>query len=851
MLEERKQLTKDFKVDAGRRFIKSHCQMCFNACGIIVEVNDGVAVKIMGDPDDPNTNGRLCGRGLSALTRLYDPYRVKAPLVRTNPKKGIGIDPKWKEVSWEEALNIVADKLKRIRKDNPNKLIYLAWPGEKYIQAQAWGHAFGTKNVGFFFSGASNKCANPNHMIGMLAHGALVEFPDLDYCNYLVLMGTEMGHGAHQSFVPLAKKIADARDRGMKLVVVDPRLSVAAAKADEWLPIRPGTDLALFLSMIYLLVHEYKLYDVDFLKKRTNAPYLLTPSGHYVRDPQTGKPMIWDVMDSTAKAFDDPSVKEAALEGDYVVGDVQCIPAFQFLKDQVKTYNPEWASKITTIPEDQICKVTRELAKNAQIGATVTIEGHEYPLRPVAIISYKGLQAHTNGGLAMMAQEIVLMLLGALDVPGGVISKSMDARRFGGQPQLLRADEDGLVRPHATGWEFFTPFKFPPDRLDLGEYCPLAFDLGHLVPLVTLNPTRYGFDYEPEALLIFHSNPLKNCGDLEVMTEALKKLDLVVDITIYLDETCDFADVILPESSFLERYNLINFTYDKVGLQVAQPVVSTLYNSMEGMDILTELAAKIGFLHEWNDRLNKTLALEPPFALELNRKYNWEEILDIQAKCHSGGKKNLDWYKTHGNDFRPMKAEEKYLIYRNARLPLYFSMIKEIGESLAENLEKYKIKERFGLDVRLEQYTALPYWEPIPCFGDDDYDLYLISYQSSLTTYADMATNPIIVEIAERDPYHLTVMVNEETAKKKNIKDGDEIWIESRITKVRAKAKLTKGIHPEVIAISGGFGRWLNHPIAKGKGVVYNELFPIDLRHSGMIGGSMESTVKVKVTKAE
>ena len=140
-------------------WVKSYCQMCFNACPIEVHVRDGVAVKIQGDPDDKLTNGRLCARGLSGLTRLYDPYRVKRPLVRTNPEKGLGIDPKWKEVTWDEALDIVAEKLRAIRGENPNKLICSFWPYEKYIQSFAWGSAFGTKNGGFSFSGVSNQCA--------------------------------------------------------------------------------------------------------------------------------------------------------------------------------------------------------------------------------------------------------------------------------------------------------------------------------------------------------------------------------------------------------------------------------------------------------------------------------------------------------------------------------------------------------------------------------------------------------------------------------------------------------------------------------------------------------------------
>lgn len=841
--------------DLQDEWVKAYCQMCFNACPIEVHVKNGIAVKIQGDPDDKLTNGRLCARGLSGLTRLYDPHRLKGPLLRTNPEKGIGIDPKWKEVSWDEALDFVAEKLKKIRNENPNKLICSLWPFEKYIQSFAWGTAFGTSNGGFSFSGVSNQCANPNHFIGMLSHGALVEFPDLDYCNYLIILGSEFGMGSHQLFVRNARALANARERGLKLVVVDPRLSVGAGKADRWLPIKPATDLALLLSMIHLLIHEYKSYDGPFLKNQTNAPYLLDQNGHFVLDPTTGKPLVWDLVDGKTKNYDDTSIKDLALEGEYKVNGLICRPAFELLKNGVKDYHPRWASEITELSEQVIREITEEFAEAANIGEKVLIDGVEYPLRPAALLSYRGLQAHTNGGIAMMAQSIIMMLIGALGTPGGLIAKSMDDRRFGGRPAFLRKGEDGIVRPHATGWEFKTPFSFPPQRLDLREYCPLAFDLGHLVPLTVLDPGRYGFDYEPEALILVHTNPITNSGDLNVVKAALKKLDMVVSINIYLDESTDFADVVLPEHSYLERYNLSNWTHDQRGLQIGQPVIPPLYDTRDGMDILIELANRSDFLFGekgFNAHLNRTLGLKPPFELGLQKKYTYEEILDIQAKCHSDGEKNLDWYKKNGNDFRPVKPAQKYRIYKDARLPIYFNHIKYVGDELRDNLKKYRIEEKLGIKVNLDQYQGIPFWDSSPIHDDDpEFDLFLIAYKSYLTTYADMATNPVIMEVAEHDPYHLYIMMNRNTAEEKGLKDEDPVWLESRLTTVEARIRLTEGIHPYTVAISQGFGRMTRHPVAAKKGVIYNPHLPIELSYSGMLGGSMETAARVRISKIE
>lgn len=847
-------MTDGDSVRPRQAWVKSHCQQCFNCCGIVVEVRDGKPISIRGDPDDPGTRGHLCARGLAGVAKFYDPHRLRKPLIRTNPEKGRGVDGKWREASWDEALDLVAGRLAKIRAENPNKLICLMWAYEKYVQTFAWSSAFGTVNGGFSFSGVSNQCANPNHFVGMITHGALVEFPDLDYCNYLLLLGCEYGFGAYQSFVRIARELADARARGLRLVVADPRLSVGAGKADEWLPIKPATDLAFLLAMIHLLVHEYRVYDAPWLKKGTNAPYLLDGEQHFVTDQATGKPLVWDAEAGRARPFDDPSIGDYALEGRFVVDGVDCVPAFQYLLDETMEYTPEWASALCDIPADTIRRITREFGEAACIGRTITIDGRTYPFRPVSLLSYRGLQAHTNGTLAMMAQETVLMLVGALGVPGGLLAKSMDARRFGGEPAPLATGSDGMIRPHATGWHFHTPFNYPLKSLELREYAPLACDLGHLVPLTTLDPHRYGLDYEPEMLLIYHSNPFTNAGDNAIIEQALRKLDMVVSINLYLDESTDFADVVLPEHTNLERFNLVNWTHDMRGLQVAQPAVEPLYDTRDGMDILIELAHRAGFLFGesgFNAMLNRTLGLEEPFALDLQRKYTYEEILDVQAKYHSGGERDLDWYKAHGNDLRPVRPDQKYRIYGDGRLPLFYNYIRTAGDELRRNLEEHDIERRHGLCIKTDLYKGVPYWEPSPTHTPDDrFDLYLISYKSYMTTYADTATNPILMEVAERDPQLIKVVMNSASARKRHLRDGDAVWVESPYAKTKGVVGLTEGIHPETVAVSGGFGRLTQHPVGRGVGISQNAHLAIDLAHSGLLGGSMETVGKVRIYRS-
>ncbi len=837
--------------------VRSHCQQCMNSCGIVVEVRDGKPIRISGDIDDPNTRGHLCARGISGVAKFYDLHRVKTPLIRTNPRKGRGIDPKWRPASWDEALDLVAAKFRAIRADNRDKLICSFFAYEKFVQTFAWPNAFGTTNGGFCFSGISNQCANPSHITGTITHGAWNEFPDLKYCNFLIQLGSEFGFGAHQAFVRMAREMADARARGMRLVVADPRLSVAAGKADEWLPIRPASDLAFLVAMIRLLIHEYGLYDAAWLKHGTNAPYLLGPDRNFLTDPATGKPLVWDpTADGRAggaRTFDDPTIGDFALEGRYTVNGVACLPAFQDLKDGVRDYTSEWAETLCDIPAATIRRLSREFGEAARIGETITIDGVEYPFRPVALLSYRGLQAHTNGTLAILAQETVMMLLGALGVPGGPLPRSMDGRRYGGAPRLLATGPDGMVRALPNGWHLFTPFTYPPRSLELREYGPLALDMGHLVPLTMMEPEKYGIPYRPEALLMYHTNPFTNAGDSAVIEKALMSLDMVVSINIYLDESTDFADVVLPEHTYLERDNLINFSHDMRGLQIGQPVVPPLHDTKDGMDILIELADRSGFLDGpggYNAAINRLLELEDGYRLDTERKYTYAEILDLQARCHSDDAHDLEWYREHGNDFRPLKPDQIYRIYRGARLPLFFNYIKDVGDDLKANLEKHEIEKKFGLRINTDVYKGIPYWEPSPVHAEDGYDFYLISYKNYMTTFADTATNPILMEVSRRDPLLMKVVINAATAKARGIRNGDPVWVESRYAKATGIAGVTEGVHPRTAAISGGFGRWTGHPVAHGKGIAQNPHLPIDLAHTGMLGGSMETVGKVNIYRA-
>jgi len=235
-------------------WLHSVCETCFAFCGILAHRQDGVVVKIEGDPNCPASAGHLCARGQAALISLYDPSRIQRPLLRTNPEKGIGVDPKWREISWEQALDLLTEKLQKVRAEDPRKLVIATF--DHYALGvmirPAWAVAFGTPNsdwVGYY-------CGNYLHASMYLTNGSFHSDFDLDYCNYAILLGNQQGFMGGLNANVAARKMAEARRRGMRLVVVDPVGTNAAAKADEWVPIRPGTDGAFILSLVHILLNE-------------------------------------------------------------------------------------------------------------------------------------------------------------------------------------------------------------------------------------------------------------------------------------------------------------------------------------------------------------------------------------------------------------------------------------------------------------------------------------------------------------------------------------------------------------------------------------------------------------------
>jgi anaerobic selenocysteine-containing dehydrogenase len=842
-----------------------YCRMCFKPhCPILVRVKDGVVVEVQGDPDAPTNIGTLCGRGHSAIFSLYNPYRVKTPLKRTNPNKELDQDPGWVEITWDEALNTIVDHLKKVKADDPRKIatntgfgigadFYRAEVVENFLRAYG---APAENNI------QTNGPLCSDHLISSMTANSMTNAPDFSFCNYLIALG-----GTFIDWAPSdgsMRGFFDAIERGMKLVVIDPRANNEAARG-EWVPIRPGSDLALLLGMLHVMLYEIGLekLDIPFLKRRSNAPYLIGAGERYLRHPESNKPLIWDPVDEAAKEFDDPTIQDYALEGRYEVYGQTVTPGFALVKQEMKSYTPEWSEGWTTIPAATVRRITNEFVGAAQIGSTIVLDGVEFPHRPVALFMRRGGESLTHGSQVQMAKFLINELVGACDVPGGY-----QGSRWGA---TLTPNEDGVVTP--VGAAVGRPFRYPVEDVAFGTFYPLRHTMNYLTWRALLDPDKYLLSYEIDTLIIGGANPIMSNGYPDEAVAALKKIPFTISLAYHLDEPTQFADIVLPEPSNLERERIFDVTgnNDKGrwavelpgGTLYRYPVVS-LYESKQIEDLCLELARRLDILggeNGMNARVTRSLRLKEEYALQPDKAYTLADILDRKLKSQYGADKGSDYFKKVGYEFKMYSPKDTYPYashpMEETRYHFFFEHVRATGDTLRENCEKHNVSVPgwWDMDVLMDFYRAIPHWKTMPIFLEPaEYDMFCTNWRTSLRVLGNggMEENPMVYEVLKTtDPYSLAILMNSATARRKGIKDGDEIVVESQKGRITGRVKLTERMHPEVVGVGGNYGRrsmQLN-PIARD-GQNYNQLLNTDDGTFDPLSTAINISARVKVYKA-
>jgi anaerobic selenocysteine-containing dehydrogenase len=846
------------------------CGACMQKdCATLVRLEDGIVVRIEGNPDAPPNFGTLCPRGNSEIMGFYNPYRVKTPMVRTNPEKGLDVDPMWKEVEWDEALDLVADKLKKVREKDPRGFVQLEGFGNSDAILRApFLHAFGSPNE----VGSHGVLCTVHYASALVQAGFPVGIVDLEYCNYHITLGRSLG--PNFATASAVRKFANALERGMKLVVVDPRCSFEATKG-EWVPIRPGTDLAFLLSMAHVMLHEINVFDEWFLKNRTNSPYLIGPDGYYYRDPESGKPMMWDAAEDRAKPFDH-DFQEIALSGRYTVNAVECVTGFDIVREQFAGYTPEWAEEKCTVPAETIRKIAGEFVAHAQIGSTIEIDGFTFPFRPVSLNTERNVTNHRGGTYADLTGKLINMLVGCIEVPGGCLVN-------GPRGPLLAPGDDGVVKPY--GESIGHPFKFPPDHIDCKEYYPHSHTTPQLAVKAILNPEMYHHDYKVEAWMTIGANPFRKVAQPQTFVEAFKKIPFHVCFSLHMDEPAIMADVLLPEHGFLERARVEVFhmqhqttNNDVTGLQMIQlrEPVPALFNTRHTDDILMDLAERIGILYGEGgvyDELNKTIDFRSGhdgmnlagtgYELDLNRRHALKEIFDHQIRSWRHNHKGLgykDVRKTGYIEHRVPKYEFYNYYYfpdNKTRHPFYFNHLKFKGDELRKNLKNAGISFP-GIDndeYIFECYEPVPHWvENSECNAPEDYDLWAMNWRTPYHSndISNVIGNPWLAEFRRKDPTDGVININTDVAEKKGLKEGDKVFVESRYGRIEGSIHVSELFHPDAVGISGcyGLGTVKSNPLNR-TGPHFNSLLPIDDKTYDSVSAGIEIAPRVRIYKQE
>jgi anaerobic selenocysteine-containing dehydrogenase len=844
----------------SEQVIPSVCRMCQTYDGILVHVSNGQPAYIEGNPLDPQSLGRMCAKGQSGIWQHYDPYRAKAPLKRTNPNKGTTETGNWVEISWDEALNTVANAIKTAQAKGPEGyVVYNSGSAMSYSQTF---NAFATAAVGtnYKVDFGMNWCGHIGHYLSRQAHGAFTSAADYARCKYLIQTGRTQGMEAGGYFLTYGVLLAEGRARGMKIVNLSPFLSTAATQANEWIPVMPATEGAVGSAMLEVLLVELKQYDVAFVKVSTNGPYLIGPDGLYVRDATTKKPLVWDPVDNKAKTYDDATIKDVALLGTFTVSglsqnnynktsstltNVTANPAFQLLVNAVTPMTPEWAESISGASSATIRRIATEFLAAAQIGATTNINGKTYPLRPASIEYYGGNASnHVHGTANGMAWEMINTVIGAQDVPGGHTNSV---------PPWVLPGPDGMILPPAAAYSISKSYKFqnPPVTPELQEYFPLGDHFGAVAYLAMNNPTEFGGagNHKLDLIMFQAWNPMLSMFDPPKMQTIYQSAGFVAAICLQIEESAEgYADIVLPDCCYLEEYQLIG------GLM--QPVTSAPPGVLNNIELLSEIASRGGFLQQYNVQLSSSL--KAPFTFDTTQKTTSSAYFDLLLKSTYGSNYGLAYFQQQGNNLHGktpitwLWQPWKYNFTPPRRLPIYFENQVQAMTALKANMEANNVAWSY------EDYSPVPTWLPSHITTPNStppYDLIAFAYHVAFHTYTWTNENPLLAEISMQNPYVPAVTIYSGDAQARGIAEGDLIWVESAVGKEEGIAHLSEGVYPGSIAIQRTMGGWARNSVVKDlykehKGVSYQLLREVNLDYIDKQTDALENCIKVKVTKA-
>ena len=882
------------------------CYMCACRCGIRVHLRDGEIRYIDGNPNHPLNQGVICAKGASGIMKQVSPARLTQPLLRkAGSERGAG---EFEPISWERTFEILTERLGKIRSTDPTK--FALFTGRDQMQALTglFARQFGTPNYAAHGGFCSvNMAAGMIYTIG----GSFWEFggPDLDRAKLFVMIGTAEDHHSN----PMKIAISKFKRAGGRFISINPVRTGYSAIADEWIPIKPGTDGALFMALLHELIRT-DLVDHAFLKRFTNAPQLVVLDDcarqglfAFDPDPEKGPPpdgrephnkLVWDkasgrILNAYPEGIADGC--DPALEGHYTLADgTRVAPSFQLLRDRVSTCTPEWASAITGVPAERIRKLAHEM------GDTALKQAFELPIpwtdtwgkvhpttqaRPVAFHAMRGLAAHSNGFQTIRALAVLMSVLGTIDAPGGFRHKAPYPRHI--VPNYRAFNSPEMIKPNTPLNS--APLGYPanPDELALNaDGTPVridhAFSWEHplsvhgLMHNVIANAVR-GDPYRIDTLLIFMANMAWNSSMNTMATrEMLNRKDesgeymipFLVVCDAFQSETVAFADLVLPDTTYLERHDVMSMLdrpiseFDGPVDSVRIPVLPPTGQCKPFQEVLIELASRlkfqafttaegerkfkdypdfvvnfeahpgIGFLMGWRGKDGNT-----PLRGEPNPK-QWEMYAKNNCVFQYHMPEHMQYMRNWNRPYLDF-AKEKGWRQKNdpVQLAIYSDALQTFR--LAAQGKSAGRQPPDTLRARIDTYfDPLPFWyAPLEEDATDlaAYPLNAITQRPMAMYHSWDSQNAWLRQIHS----HNYLQVNPLTAQAAGIADGGWCWVESQWGKVRCMLRYSEAVEPGTVwtwnAIGKADGAWQLAPGADEarKGFLLNHLITDELPFEG------------------
>jgi len=684
----------------GDGYIPTMCEMCVWRCGVLAKVEEGRVVKLEGNPDHPNSKGKLCARGQSGLMNTYDPDRVLTPLIRVG-QRGEG---KFRKASWDEALDVVAANMLKIKEQyGAQAMIFSSTHNLSQVQFENLLYAFGSPNYGT----QRSLCFNAMVTAFSLTYG--IEEPSRDYTSvkYILLTGRNLLEAISTSET---SDLMDAVARGAKLVVLDPRFTKTASKATEWLPIRPGTDLAFILAMINVIVTE-KLGDCEF----------------------------------TAR---------------YAVG-CDKLPA------HIAFYTPEWAAKKTGIEADTIRRIAREFA--AAMSDALAHPGWR-------------TSNFINSFQTERAIATLNAIVGNVLTPGGCLNaENPEASGITlGKPSQPPYPRLSSLRLDGVPW------KYPLVPLKLGVFQELR------------DAVLTGQPYQAHGWFIARQNPVLSLPDRQKTLEAFGKMDFIVTVDIIMNDSAWFSDVVLPEASYLERYDPLLPVSGKVFIR--QPVIEPQGEAQSALWIYKQLGERLG--------------LGDFFQYQDEEDYIRQQLAPL-------GNYSLEELRLHGYVEPPAKEKSQEITFNtpSGKVEVYSETLANAG------------------------YPALPTWEEPPSPNADQF--YLLTGKVGQHTQMGTQNNQLLHKYED----YPRLWMNPEAADKLGLKDWELVEVTSEVGSVKVPVQVTPAIRADCVYLTPGYGH-----LSKGLRTAYGDGVSDSVLHVTYVdpvsGGQALSQTFVTVKKA-